>query len=79
MKKRREFIELYELIENTGFLFNPVITYSGSFLLRTGSLTANSMYDPNKDIFMINSKVVDGKNKYKEFVDKYFVILEIIL
>ena len=22
---------------------------------------------------MINSKVVDGKNKYKEFVDKYFV------
>ena len=73
MKKRREFIELYELVENTGFLFNPVITYSGSFLLRTGSLTANSMYDPNKDIFMINSKIVDGKNKYKEFVDKYFV------
>ena len=53
MKKRREFIELYELVENTGFLFNPVITYSGSFLLRTGSLTANSMYDSNKDIFMI--------------------------
>lgn len=73
MAKRRDFFELYELIEQTGFLFDPIITYTGSFLLRTGSLTGALTYEEDKDVFFINSKVEDGKNKYREFCNKYFV------
>ena len=73
MAKRRDFFELYELIEQTGFLFNPIITYTGSFLLRTGSLTGVLTYEEDKDTFVINSKVENGKNKYKEFCNKHFV------
>lgn len=73
MAKRRDFFELYELIEQTGFLFNPIITYTGSFLLRTGSLTGALTYERDKDVFVINSKVENGKNKYEEFCNKYFV------
>ena len=61
MAKRRDFFELYELIEQTGFLFNPIITYTGSFLLRTGSLTGVLTYEEDKDTFVINSKVENGK------------------
>ena len=74
MAKRRDFVELYDLIENNGFLFNPLITYSGSFFLRTGSLANNTFYNANQDVFVLNSKVQDGKNMYQEFVDKYFVV-----
>lgn len=73
MAKRKDFVELYDLIENTGFLFNPLITYSGSFFLRTGSLTGNAFYNPDHDVFILNSRVQDGKNMYQEFVNKYFV------
>ena len=73
MAKRRDYFELYELIEQTGFLFNPIITYTGSFLLRTGSLTDILSYDSKKDVFVINSKVVDGKNKFIEFCNNNFV------
>lgn len=73
MAKRRDFIDLYNLIESNGFLFNPIVTYSGSFFLRTGSINSSMVYDANKDIFVLNSKIVDGKNLYQEFVNKYFV------
>ena len=73
MGKRKDFIELYDLIENTGFLFNPVVTYSGSFLLRTGSISSGMTYDAGKDVFVLNSKVVNGKNLYQVFINRYFV------
>jgi len=73
MGKRKDFIELYDLIENTGFLFNPVVTYSGSFLLRTGSISSGMTYDAGKDVFVLNSKVVNGKNLYQDFINRYFV------
>ena len=73
MAKRRDFFELYELIDQTGFLFNPIITYTGSFLLRTGAFNEAIMYEQDKDVFVLNSKMENGKNKYVEFCNKYFV------
>ena len=71
--KKRDFTNFYNLVDEIGFLFDPIITYSGSFFLRTGTDNADLYYDQSKDIFFLNSKEENGENKYAKFVEKNYV------
>lgn len=73
MAKDRNFVELYELLERTGFVFNPIITYAGSYFFKTGSLSDILRYSAGQDVFVLNSKNDNGKNRYIEFCRKNFV------
>lgn len=71
--KKRDFSNFYKLVDEIGFLFDPMITYAGSFFLRTGTNNSNLYYEQDKDVFFLNSKVIDGVNKYAKFMEKNFV------
>ena len=51
-------------------IINPILTFEGDLSL--SDITKNE-YDITKDLFYINSLVdKDGKNKFEEFLNKYF-------
>lgn len=71
--KKRDFTNFYKLVDDIGFLFNPIITYSGSFFLRTGTDNSSLYYDKSKDVFFLNSIMENGENKFEKFMEKYFI------
>lgn len=63
-------------LETAGYVFNPMISYEGDFSLNLPVASSdddefiNGDYSLDNDILFLNSKVVDGKNMYEEFIKK---------
>ena len=68
-QKHEEFLDMmrdYNII-------NPMIPFKDSFYLSSNINNMVNIYEPSKDIWMINSKVDNkGCSLYQKVVDKYF-------
>ena len=63
-------------LETAGYVFNPMISYEGDFSLNLPVVNSDDEefisydYSLDNDILFLNSKIVDGKNMYEEFIKK---------
>ena len=61
-------------LETAGYVFNPMISYEGDFSLNLPVVNSDDEefvsydYSLDNDILFLNSKIVDGKNMYEEFI-----------
>ncbi len=73
MDKKKYFESLY----NLGLFLNPILEYNDMIALQQDrcndkNFDVNKAYDITKDVFYLNSKTENGKNKYEEFINEEF-------
>lgn len=73
MDKKEYFDTLFDL----GLFISPLLEYSDMITLQQDKFNdkvfeINKAYDITKDVFYLNSKTENGKNKYEEFINEEF-------
>lgn len=65
----------YDKLLESGLFFNPKTVYDGMYDLAGDmydkeKVDGTYLFDINKDIFALNSKMIDGENAYAKFLDE---------